>query len=186
MSTLLEKLRQDHRNLERLLMIVEGQMQGFRAGRTLNLEVMVEVLAYMETYADQIHHPAENLVFEALIRQVGRPTREVSRLLEDHQSLGGLTRRFRLALEGILQGQVIPREAVEQVGEEFIRTNRQHLLMEEREVFPMAEDALTGEDWRLLESRVPSSNDPLFGRCDPLHFQTLCQQLALDNRAASR
>ncbi|MEI6413653.1 MAG: hemerythrin domain-containing protein [Pseudomonadota bacterium] len=185
MAALLEKLRQDHVNLDRVLVIMEGQMQRFRSGQALNLDVMVEVLAYVEMYADQVHHPSEYLLYEILIHRLGRSTPALSRIIEEHQSLDGLTRRFRQMLEGILQGQVIPRKEVELLGDEFVQTNRQHLLSEEREIFPMSEDALTNEDWRILEEQVPMGHDPLFGRSDPLHFQSLCEQLSLVDRSGT-
>ena len=59
MHRLLERLSRDHVNLERILDLLSLQLDHFCAGRESNFDLKCELLEYIETYADQGHHPLE-------------------------------------------------------------------------------------------------------------------------------
>ncbi len=57
MHYLMEKLQKDHRNLEKILDLLTSQLDQFLAGRESDFDLKIELLEYMEAYADQGHHP---------------------------------------------------------------------------------------------------------------------------------
>ncbi len=71
-TVLLERLHRDHINLARLLDLLERELNEFYAGRESDFDLKVEMLEYIECYAELIHHPTEDRIFEAAPRAFGR------------------------------------------------------------------------------------------------------------------
>jgi len=177
MSQLLDRLQQDHRHLLRLLDLLDRLLNMFREGNEPDYELMCELLEYMENYADQVHHPTEDRIFERIlaISEEHRPVLDL--LSKQHEVLGEINRQFRESLEGIVREEVLRRDLVEAHGREMVRTLREHLILEEREAFPLARKLLTERDWEELEQQTPRTADPVFGDRDPARFQALYQHL---------
>ncbi|TVO69863.1 hemerythrin domain-containing protein [Sedimenticola selenatireducens] len=178
MHYLLEKLHRDHRNLEKILDLLTSQLDHFLAGRESDFDLKIELLEYMEAYADQGHHPLENVIFTIAKPLVGERAELMDRLMTQHQMLGQLTRTFRNSLENIFQGGVMSRDELEVQGREFIALQRQHLSLEEQEAFPMLDEILQESDWAKIIEQSPNHDDPVFDKPDKLRFQTLFEYLS--------
>ena len=177
MHSLLEKLGRDHKNLERILELLTLQLDHFFAGRESNFDLKIELLEYLETYADLGHHPLEDVIFTVGKKRFGDKVELLERLQSQHNDLTMLTRKFRQSLENILQGGVMTREELETEGREFVALQRLHLDLEENEVFPMLDRLLTDEDWAEIERNNPRHDDPVFEAPDKIRFQTLFSYL---------
>jgi hemerythrin-like domain-containing protein len=178
MHYLLEKLHRDHRNLEKILDLLTSQLDHFLAGRESDFDLKIELLEYMEAYADQGHHPLENVIFTIAKPLVGEREELMDRLMTQHQMLGQLTRTFRNSLENIFQGGVMSRDELEVQGREFIALQRQHLALEEQEAFPMLDEILQESDWEKIIEQSPNHDDPVFDKPDKLRFQILFEYLS--------
>ena len=177
MTALLDRLAEDHRRLARLLALLEGLLDRFSSGEEPDYELMCELLEYMIDYADQVHHPSEDLIFERLLAQPGQGHDVLRRLMLQHEALAQLNRRFKESLEGIVHEEVLPRDEVEQQGRELVATLREHMRLEDQEAFPLAVEQLRPDDWSELESEAPSVEDPVFGQADPERFRAIYGQL---------
>ncbi len=177
MHPVLRRLRQDHDNLARLLDLLEQQLDQFHAGEEPVYELMCEMLEYIEGYAEQVHHPTEETVLKAILEQDPEHRPAIEALLKQHDTLGAMAKVFRQMLEGIVHGDVFPRNEVETAGRDFLSLQRQHLKVENEEVLPRAMKMLDETTWRSIEERVPSEDDPLFGTEDSGRFRTLYQHL---------
>lgn len=178
MHYLMEKLQRDHRNLEKILDLLALQLDHFLAGRESDFDLKIELLEYMEAYADQAHHPLENIMFTAAKPLVGERAELMDRLMQQHQELAHLTRTFRNSLENIYQGGVMPRDELEVQGREFIALQRQHIDLEEQDAFPMLQDVLREQDWAAIMDQSPNYDDPVFDKPDKVRFQTLFEYLS--------
>ncbi|WP_428603765.1 hemerythrin domain-containing protein [Sedimenticola sp.] len=178
MHYLLEKLHKDHRNLEKILDLLTAQLDHFLAGRESDFDLKIELLEYMEAYADQAHHPLENAMFTVAKPLAGEKADLMDRLMQQHQELAHLTRTFRNSLENIYQGGVMPREELEVQGREFIALQRLHLALEEQEAFPLLEQVLQEKDWDQIVEQSPNHADPVFDKPDKIRFQTLFEYLS--------
>ncbi|WP_260294784.1 hemerythrin domain-containing protein [Sedimenticola hydrogenitrophicus] len=178
MHYLLEKLQKDHRNLEKILDLLTSQLDHFLAGRESDFDLKIELLEYMEAYADQGHHPLENVMFSAAKSRVADRADLMDRLIQQHQELAQLTRTFRNSLENIYQGGVMPRDELEVQGREFIALQRQHIDLEEQEAFPLLDEMLEEQDWAGIIDQSPSHADPVFDKPDKIRFQTLFDYLS--------
>jgi len=180
MSLLLDKLRRDHVNLSRLLDLLSAQLDALRAGHESDFDLKIEMLDYIEHYAEQHHHPTEDRIGQAVFAKPGLSKLRTlhDRVLREHEGLLGLARRFRETLEGVMQGEVLPRDEVETRGREFIALQRQHIDLEEQELFPLFEENLTEQEWKRLEESLPHMDDPVFHRQDYNRFRSLIEYLA--------
>ena len=177
MHRLLEKLSTDHANLAKILDLLTLQLDHFFAGRESNFDLKCELLEYIEIYADQGHHPLEDLIYDTAVQRHGDQHELFQRLHAQHDALTQLTRKFRQSLQNILQGGVMTREELETEGREYIALQRQHLNLEENEAFPLLEQILTEEDWRHIAANVPEHEDPVFERPDQVRFRNLFEYL---------
>ena len=182
MSALLERLHRDHKNLALLLDLLERLLDMFHEGDEPDYELMCEMLEYMENYADQVHHPSEDLIFEYLQAHAQQHHAVLGVLMRQHHVLSEITRNFRQSLEGIVHEEVLRRDEVEAQGRELVETLRNHLNLEESEAFPIAREALTASDWEAIEASASKVADPLFDARDPGRFRTLYQHLMSQTR----
>jgi hypothetical protein len=63
-AMIIDFLRQEHRNSEGLLVILERELSLFARGKRPDYEVIRAIIAYFEVYPDAYHHPQEDLVFK--------------------------------------------------------------------------------------------------------------------------
>ncbi|HXK55262.1 MAG: hemerythrin domain-containing protein [Gammaproteobacteria bacterium] len=177
MHKLLRKLSTDHRNLEKILAILTTQLDNFFAGRESNFDLKIELMEYLEAFADHGHHPLENLIFEVARKRVEGHDELFQRLARQHQDLARLTRTFRHSLEGILHEAVMSRAELETQGREYIALQHLHIALEDREVFPLLDAELTEDDWKTISSNLPKHDDPVFESPDQIRFATLMTYL---------
>jgi hemerythrin-like domain-containing protein len=174
---ILEKLQRDHVNLLRLLDLLSKELDALCAGEEANFDLKIELLDYIEHYAEQVHHPTEDLIYESVLPRLEDGENLLLRLEREHSELIGMARRFRETLEGIVQGEVLTREEVDIRGREFLALQRQHVKLEEEEIFPLLEANFTVEMWKELESKVPQEEDPVFTWRDYNRFRSLIDYL---------
>jgi hemerythrin-like domain-containing protein len=172
------RLGQDHARLARLLDLFEELLDRFHEGAEPDYELMSEMLEYMDSYSDIVHHPTEDLIFQRILDKGSERHDVFEVLMRQHRVLGQLNKRFRQSLDGILHEEVLLREDVEAHGRELISTLRSHMRLEDEEAFPIALARLSAGDWTELEVMAPTVEDPLFGNPDPLRYRALYAQLA--------
>ena len=93
------------------------------------------------------------------------------------QSGAGRSAGTRSSLDAIVHGGVVLRHEVEAQGRALVKTVRQHMELEEEDVFPLADAKLADSDWVAVEEQAPKYNDPVFGDPDPARFRTLFAHL---------
>jgi len=163
----LEVLREEHRQIARLLELFERLMaQGRREGR-LAAEPAAEMLALFVHFADGLHQEREEAcLFTRLFARV-RTVEErlaLGRLCGEHEEERRALRTLSADLLGAIYGRGSDLERFLSAGSNFVHLHRQHLADETRELLPMAERVLLPEDdadllelYRGLEQGGPDS-----------------------------
>jgi hemerythrin-like domain-containing protein len=64
MIEIIEVLRQEHRNIEKLLGVLERELSVFVRGDRPDYEVVLAVIDYFKDYPDSCHHPKEDIIVE--------------------------------------------------------------------------------------------------------------------------
>jgi hemerythrin-like domain-containing protein len=178
MHRLLRRLKLDHKNLARLLEVLNKQVDDFHEGREQDTDLLCELVEYMASYEDQVHHPSEDLVFARLREVTDEYNSALDRLDEEHHLLAGMTKKFANSLETIMHGGVMLRADLEAEGRVLLAMLQEHMDLEEGVVFIAADEKLSNDDWDAIEEQAPKLNDPVFGKPDPARFQTLFKHLA--------
>ena len=60
---IIERLSREHRNIEKLLAILERELRVFDRGDRPDYEVIGAIISYFELYPEVYHHPQEDVVF---------------------------------------------------------------------------------------------------------------------------
>jgi hemerythrin-like domain-containing protein len=147
MTEIIEVLLQEHRNIEKLLRVLERELTVFdRAGRP-DYEVVLAVINYLKDYPDSCHHPKEDIIVEKFKARDPVATATIGDLEAEHQEGARRLHRVAEAVDGVLSDQILLRQTVDDIIRNFINHERQHMAMEERVVFPAVLNALGPEDW---------------------------------------
>jgi hemerythrin-like domain-containing protein len=166
MVEIIEVLRQEHRNIEKLLGVLERELSVFDRGDRPDYEVVLAVIDYFKDYPDTCHHPKEDIIVAKLKARDPVAAAAIGDLEAEHREGARRLRHVAQAVERVLSDQDLLRQTVDDIIRDFIIHERQHMVMEERVVFPAVLDALRPEDWadiaRQLADRYGPPSQPDF------------------------
>lgn len=172
-ATVLTELRQDHRNMARLLNLLEQQAQTVFDGTPSELELMVDVMRYMTGYPDAVHHPKEDKLYAEL--RAARPdlARGMSRVSDEHRLIGDMGVLLRDKLEETVAGGMVRRTELVTAALRYVETLRAHMRWEESDLFRRL-DKMVRDGHRVIEvSTIVDHRDPLFGAALETRFRRL-------------
>jgi hemerythrin-like domain-containing protein len=170
---IIERLSQEHRNIEKLLAILERELEVFDRGDRPDYEVIRAVISYFEVYPEVYHHPQEDLVFAKLRTRDPVAAAKVGDLAREHYKGAERLRRVAHAVENVLADAEVLRQNVDTIVRDFITHERHHMMMEDRDFFPAALKALEPQDWTEIASAVIGHKDPLFSDATEERFDAL-------------
>ena len=162
MSYLIEVLRQEHCNIEKLLRVLERELSVFDRGDRPDYEVVLAVINYFKDYPDSCHHPKEDMIVAKLKARDPVRAATVGDLETEHREGAKRLRQVALAVERVLGDKDLLRQTVDDIIRDFISHERQHMAMEERIVFPAALEALQPEDWADIAAKLADRGDPFY------------------------
>jgi hemerythrin-like domain-containing protein len=177
MTTILQTLRQEHRNIARLLDALEHQVEILAEGKRPDYDLLQNIATYFCDYPDRCHHPKEDAVFRRLQAKCPEQAAKVGDLAGEHRYTAARVRRFRDNIQALFRDQVMPLSTLVSAAQTFIDSERQHMRMEETIFFPAAESKLEPEDWQSIESTLTDARDPLFGEVVEKDFLSLLDRL---------
>src|SRR5262245_46920214 len=100
---ILQQLIRDHRNMSRLLDVLQEELERYRQTKQADFEVLSRLLDYTLNFPELRHHPREDLIFRHLT-QKNLPNRQrVESILAEHKELAALTRRLSAAVRNLWQ-----------------------------------------------------------------------------------
>lgn len=170
---IIELLTGEHRNIERLLTVLEHELEVFDRGGRPDYEVIRAIISYFEVYPEQFHHPQEDLVFAKLKLRDPAAAAKIGNLAGEHEKG---TRRLRMvaeAVDAVLADREMLRQTVDGIIRDFIEQERRHMSMEDRYFFPAAVNALTPQDWTDIAGAVTRNKDPLFSEFTEQRFDVV-------------
>jgi len=161
MANIIERIRDEHRNMAKLLDTMERQVAIFDDGGRPDYEIVSSVLDYFLDYPDRCHHPKEDLVARKILEKGHNDAMPLRKLEAQHEELGILTRRYAELVRRVLEEAELPRNDLTRAAKEFIASQRHHMQMEEEHFLPLADVALSEGDLEALESELFAETDPL-------------------------
>jgi len=173
MTKIIEILREEHRNIEDLLLVLEQELNVFDRNEQPDYEILQAVISYFQDYPDCCHHPKEDMIFEKLKARDPVAAGSVGDLEAEHQNEGKRLQRVAQMIRSILTHHEVLRPTFDDIMRDFIEHERKHMEMEERVLFPAAVNALQPEDWAGIDAIWSEKKDTMFN----VAIEEKCQSL---------
>jgi hemerythrin-like domain-containing protein len=177
MSSIIDILLEEHRNIEKLLLVLEQELEVFDHSEPPDYEILQAIIEYFQDYPESYHHPKEDIVFEKLKSRDPAAVTRIGDVEAEHQVELKRLQRFAQAVDDILAGREYPRQSFHNVVQEFIEHQRHHMHKEEQLLFPAAVKALQRDDWAEIDARMNDRKDPLFDNAVEKKFNVLRQSI---------
>ncbi len=158
---IIDLLRQEHRNMEKLLLVLERELSVFDRAERPDYEVVWKIISYFKVYPEAYHHPQEDLIFKKMESRDPVAVANIGDLAAEHRSGTERLRRVVQAVESALTYREVQRQSVDDIIRDFIVHERTHIAMEERDFFPAAIKALQPQDWAEIDSALTAQKAPL-------------------------
>lgn len=173
MSNIIQILLEEHRNIDKLLLVLEHELEVFGRSEEPDYEILRAIIEYFQDYPEDCHHPKEDMVFEKLKMRDPAVASRIGDVEAEHEVETERLRKLVEAVEEILAGREFLRQTFHDVVNDFIKHQRQHMDKEERLLFPAAVQRLRPEDWAAIDARLNDRKDPLFNGAVETKFQAL-------------
>ena len=177
MPQILDDLQVDHRNMRRLLRILDEELQAYDTHGSADFDLMKQIMEYTLHYPSLIHHPREEMLFRRLLGRDPVSKGLVGDLTKEHEELARLTHRFAAALHNVAHDVELPRVLFTKLADEYITRSRHHMETEEEKFFPRLLTVFSDEDWADFDGLVARGYDPLFGATIEKYYKALHQRI---------
>lgn len=151
----------EHINFAALLDLLELQVAAFHSGERPDYDLMVDILHYLHSYSDLVHHPREDVAFARMAEREPALSMVLSRLMQEHRVIAWAGEALLRRLEESAGDAMVPRAEVEAAAATYLVYYRHHLNTEERDILPAARRLLDAADWQAVSAAGPSIADPL-------------------------
>ena len=187
MVEIIEILREEHRNIEKLLRVMEQELNVFDPGERPDYEVFGAMIEFFKKYPDSRHHPKEDIIYEKFkARDPGRAA-SISDLQAEHREGAVRLRRVAQAIDSVLNDQELLRDSVDRIVRDFIDSERRHIALENEVIFPAIIDTLLPGDWADIALTLADRYSPPSEADFEEQFSTLRRNiLELDEAAVAR
>jgi hemerythrin-like domain-containing protein len=155
-------LRDEHRDIEQLLKVLEDELKVFNRRERPDYEIIRAVIDYFQDYPDCCHHPKEDMIFERLKARDPLAAKRIGDAEAEHRQETERLDRVAEVVRNVLLDRDILRETFSKVMRDFIDHQRGHMAMEERSLFPAAASALRPQDWQEIDSKWNDKTETLF------------------------
>jgi len=171
-------IKDEHRKLWRIAITVDQVLDDMQADGKVDGAFLGSVFDYFEQFVDDCHHPKEDDYLFRLLRQRSPEAAALlDRLEAEHRdapaNLKGLRNKLALAESGRL-----PVSDLAEALRGYLAGLKEHVRIEEKEIFPLAAAALTAADWQEIDAAFLNNADPAFGTQAQAGFRELFHRVA--------
>ena len=180
MMEALNVIGEEHRNLWRVAATLDIAADEMEAGQAVDAAFLNAVFDYLEQFVDLMHHPKEDDFLFRLLRERNDAAAAVlDRLQAEHRNGPVNLARLRARLAEAAGKPRRPAGADFSAAlKTYAQDLRNHIRTEEREVMPLAREALTAADWAEIDGAFLDNADPLFGAHKRAEYRGLFHRIA--------
>jgi hemerythrin-like domain-containing protein len=160
MVEIIRILRQEHRNIEKLLCVMEEELTVFDRGERPDYEVFGAIIEFFKKYPDSCHHPKEDIIYAKFKARAPDRAASIADLEAEHREGAVRLRRVAKAIDAVLNDQELLRESVDRIVRDFIDNERKHIVLEDQIVFPAIIDTLRPDDWADIALKIADRYGP--------------------------
>lgn len=177
LARILEELREDHRNLARLLDLLEAECRDVPNDGEPDFELLRDIMQYMTVYPDAIHHPREDLVYNAMREHCSDLSEGLESVPGDHREIADLGATLREDIEAIISGAAVTRQHLLDDLVNYVGHLRRHMEWEEADLFPRADSLARDNETATIDVSMYMGDDPVFGATTARSFSNLLANL---------
>lgn len=179
MADAIEFIRAEHRNLDRVLKVLNETLDHLSAdGPKPNLDLLFSIVYYVRVFPDKLHHPKEEqFLFPSLRRYRPELDSVLNELERQHAAGTRDLERLDVALKTFDREYPKGLDALLEAGRHYVRTQREHMGVEERDILPVAKECLMADDWAAMRRAFAKNTDPLFGEHLETGFRALFERI---------
>lgn len=177
LARILEELRKDHRNMAILLDMLEQEVLRIRSDEEPDYDLLTDIMRYMTVYADTVHHPREDLIYDRMRIESPQLAAELEPIEEDHRQISELSEKLRADIEDIVSGAAIGREQVTEDMRKYVERLRSHMAWEDRALFVKADELVNSTDTLIVYDAHLQASDPVFGVTQEKSFAKLQKEI---------
>ncbi len=156
-------MSEEHRALAAVLHALEYLAKPQQLAKT-DVRVFQAIVRYIDTYSEKLHHPAEDrFLFKPLKEKTKEGDELIAQLEAEHARGGERMRKLKAALDQVIAGTGGSDVAFGAAVEEYAQFYWQHMTLEEKNIFPLAANVLSQEDWAALVEGFNKNKDPIAG-----------------------
>ncbi len=168
-------IRQEHAALAAMLRSIVLLLEQHRKKGSLpDFATLRAMLFYVDEFPEKRHHRKETELLFPKLRAKTPISRDLLDKLDSDHARG--ERRIRDVEHALLAFEMLGesrREAFERTVGEYVDFYLNHMALEEREILPLAERVLTGDDWRDLDEAFAQNRDPMTGHVADFEYNAL-------------
>ena len=97
----------EHQYFNRLLKLLQHEVDVFATAETPNYALMLDIIDYLRDYADQYHHPREDEAFRRLARHRADRELPLARLRQEHRVIANAGATLKRLLEEVASDAVV-------------------------------------------------------------------------------
>ncbi|MCH7893248.1 MAG: hemerythrin domain-containing protein [Proteobacteria bacterium] len=161
-SRVIDELGRDHKNVARLLSLMDKQLAALSRNEKPDFQVMADIMSYMTHYPDMFHHPREELVFTRLEKRSADAARLIKELRYEHQLLSESGADLFDSIKQAINDQLVERELLVTKAHGYSAMLLDHMRKEDAGIFPLAQVLLAPEEWAAINREMDIPSDPLF------------------------
>ncbi len=180
MSTIIKRLGFDHGRLKNVLTALEKVAEELTPDSVdAHADYLFALVDYLSEYPDKIHHPTEEIFFKQLAaKELSADQLSMLRRTQDQHDVLHQATTDLMALVDSDTGDI---DVVEfkAAADSYTRMQREHMALEEQEIFPLVASHLTDSEWQQLEHELETPVDPLFDKTSA-RYATLYRAMSVD------
>jgi hemerythrin-like domain-containing protein len=181
MTKLYEQLKEDHRNLVKVLDVLERQIALYDTreepdSQKPDIALILDIMDYVQHYPDRFHHPLEEASFDYLSEHDLGDASAMDAIRAEHDELEKSSSKVRTLLNAINLGEVVPLDKLNEALNQFHIQQLDLLKREEKSVFKDIRSLDEVASAAIL-NRVEQRQDPLFAEVASQQFTELIRQL---------
>jgi len=180
MYNIIEKLKEDHRNISSLLKLLESQLNSLEAGEYTNFQLIADILKYFSMYIDIHHHSYENHIFELLKINDFATADMIDEISSEHEIMAQNSQEILEEITQLQGNAIFSREELVNRLKSFIEGYYSHLDKEEGNLLPLAEEKISPAEWESIYTSIEIEDDPLFGKILDKEYEELFKEIMVE------
>ncbi|MGI9293293.1 MAG: hemerythrin domain-containing protein [Pseudomonadales bacterium] len=154
-AAVMASLHGENSYLNTQLNTVQLQVDRWQPRRKPDYTLLYDTMRQLHDFPHDVVQPKEDLVYRRLMERDAEEAEEFAHIRDQHEQIHDMSSRLLHHLSDISHGvKTARRDRLRPQLQRFVDTFRQHIDVEENEIFPTAEKHLLDNDWYALQSGI--------------------------------